>query len=263
MHHGSASDWAQLIQALVARDLVERIGLPGREAARRLGIAPSAVSQYLSGRRRSPWLARYGGDRAVRAVARRIAREIARDSVDPRIAQRKILTGASQALAGIQSGGPPGPTLPTSFPRLGPGLARQFHRRIEAEQQAVAACMKLAQKARDELTRAVFRQIASDSLRHAEIVASLASSLDSGVTDAYASGITRTDVQRLIARERAAEEGSRAHVTRDLGGVLGLLAQSMEADERKHEELLQGLIRSGLPRVGAGVRARSSGTSGR
>lgn len=116
-----------------------------------------------------------------------------------------------------------------------------LRRRIAGEQSAVADCMRLAQKSRDELTRAIFRQIASDSLRHAEIVASLETYLDRGVDRTVASGIQRSDIDRLIARERAAEASTDAGLGRRFGGVMGLLWESMEADERKHDALLARL----------------------
>ena len=124
-------------------------------------------------------------------------------------------------------------------------LVRALRLRVRGEQAAVGSCMQLAQKARDELTRAIFRQIASDSLRHAEIVASLATYLDRGAASAHASGITRRDVQQLIAKEKAAEAGG-PDLAKWLGGTMHLLAASMEADERKHDELLRGLLESGF-----------------
>jgi hypothetical protein len=108
--------------------------------------------------------------------------------------------------------------------------------------------MRLAQKARDELTRAVFRQIASDSLRHAEIVASLTTYLDRGTSNVYASGITPREVRDLIDREREAETEVADGTGPPIGGLLALLLESMEADERKHARMLQGLLESGFPR---------------
>jgi hypothetical protein len=106
--------------------------------------------------------------------------------------------------------------------------------------------MRLAQKARDELTRAIFRQIASDSLRHAEIVASLSTYLDRGVARAAASGVTPEEVAALMEAERRAEARADAESAQHLGGTMSLLIASMEADERKHAELLEGLLRSGF-----------------
>ncbi|EQD42876.1 hypothetical protein B1A_15745, partial [mine drainage metagenome] len=133
---------------------------------------------------------------------------------------------------------------------VNPEFARFLRARITLEQTAVADCMRLAQKSRDELTRAIFRQIASDSLRHAEIVASIASYLDRGLHRTVATGITRADIDRLIAKEREAESRTAPGMAAELGGVLAILWESMESDERKHEVLLARLLETGLPPPG-------------
>ncbi|MCI4370034.1 MAG: hypothetical protein L3J81_01740, partial [Thermoplasmata archaeon] len=89
-------------------------------------------------------------------------------------------------------------------------------------------------------------QIASDSLRHAEIVASLAAYLDRGVSSSAPTGITRRDVEQLIRREHEAEETSEVDLGPELGGMMRILWDSMESDEKKHEHLLQLLLDSGL-----------------
>ena len=111
---------------------------------------------------------------------------------------------------------------------------------------AVTQCMRLAQRARDELTRALLRQIASDSLRHAEIVASLVPYIDRGVSGAYASGITRKEIEALIEGERRAEAQADSESARYLRGTMAILIGSMEADERKHADLLRGLLANGF-----------------
>ncbi|MGI0053083.1 MAG: hypothetical protein ACRECR_02330, partial [Thermoplasmata archaeon] len=91
-----------------------------------------------------------------------------------------------------------------------------------------------------------FRQIASDSLRHAEIVASLAAYLDRGVASSSPTGITRRDVESLIRREHEAEASSGADPGPELGGMMRILWESMESDELKHERLLARLLEEGL-----------------
>ncbi len=242
----SPASWVQFLQGLVARELVEGMGLSGRRAADLLGVAPSAVSQYLSGRRLRTLFPAF----AARAQASRVALRVAQRLVElpaGKAAPPRLLLEAAAELA-ERAGGRSGVAEeagpePRSVPER--ELVRALRQRVRGEQAAVAACMELAQKARDELTRAVFRQIASDSLRHAEIATSLAEHLGRGTAESHASGITPRDVGRLIERERSAEAGG-ADLSKSLGGTMGLLARSMEADERKHDELLRGLLESGF-----------------
>jgi len=241
----SPTRWVLVLQGLVARELVEDLGVSGRRAAELLSVAPSAVSQYLSGRRLRTVFPAF----AARGEARRIAREVAHRLLDMpagREAPPRILLEAAAELAERTDGGKNIPIVPESREGVPDReITHALRQRVRGEQTAVTSCMLLAQKARDELTRAIFRQIASDSLRHAEIVTSLASYLDRGTASAHASGISRRDVMGLIAKEKAAEAGG-PDLAKWLGGTMGLLAASMEADERKHDELLRGLLESGF-----------------
>ncbi len=234
----------QVMQALVARELVEGFGLPERKAAKLLGIVPSSVSQYLSGKRMGPTLASYLADPEARALARHTAELLLAGSTGG----RAVLEAA---IALGEAGAPKGPPARRgSSPGLSPELQRKLpgwlRARIAGEQNAVAECMRLAQRSRDELTRALFRQIASDSLRHAEIVASLAAFLDRGIASVAPSGISRTDVEHLIQREHEAEATSQVDIGPELGGMMRILWESMESDEHKHERLLQLLLAAGL-----------------
>lgn len=242
----SPSGWVHVLQGLVARELVEGMGLSGRRAAEVLGVAPSAVSQYLSGRRLRTLFPAF----AARGEARRIARRVANRLLDLRTGEAappRVLLEAAADLAERAAGttGTRGKREPEAETVPDRELMRALRSRVLAEQTAVTYCMQLAQKARDELTRAIFRQIASDSLRHAEIVASLSVNIDRGMGTTYASGITPKDVERLIQKEQAAEKGG-PDLSQWLGGTMALLVDSMEADERKHDELLRGLLHSGF-----------------
>jgi uncharacterized protein len=236
--------WVQVMQALVARELVEGFGVSARQAAVLLGIVPSSVSQYLSGKRLAPALARYLGD----DEARRIAHATAQRLMDGPGGSRAVLEAA---IALGERVAPPSDGRPSKArAALSPELQRKIpgwlRDRIAGEQNAVSECMRLAQRSKDELTRALFRQIASDSLRHAEIVASLASYLDRGVAYSAPTGITRDDVEHLIRREHEAEATSEIELGPELGGMMQILWESMESDEKKHERLLELLLASNL-----------------
>jgi uncharacterized protein len=258
--------WVQLTQALVARELVEGFGLPERRAADLLGLAPSAVSQYLSGHRRGGQMADLAGNERSRSLARQAAQRLA--ALPQSSAEtlgivldtaRELAEIAAPPARGSGSAGSPRAEMAPNR-----DVTRELHRRIQVEQAAVAECMRLAQKSRDELTRSVFRQIAADSLRHAEIVASIQTYLDRGIDRAFASGVAREDIVRLITRERDAEaQGPAASRTR-FAGMMGVLWESMEADERKHEVLLDRMLASGFPeerrRRPAALRRPADGT---
>jgi uncharacterized protein len=244
----AATSWVQLFQALAAREGVERLGLSSRRVAELLGLAPSAVSQYLSGKRLERGFLEFSTDERAQAIVRQAVERLIEAHSDQRGRTRVLLEGAA-ALSELS--GPGGQPARAASPRAAAPLpvrqlARWLRLRVKAEQVAVTQCMRLAQRAGDELTRTILRQIASDSLRHAEIVASLAPYIERGVSGAYAAGITRKEVEALIESERKAEAQADSEAARHLQGTMAILIASMEADERKHAELLRGLLSSGF-----------------
>ncbi len=253
----TAASWVQIAQALIARELVETSGLPERRAARALGLAPSAVSQYLSGRRLGRELSGLIADPRVRSIARAAAERLVGSVGDPAEALPIVLEAARDLASEAKPTSRGGRRPSSSSIAESRALSRALHARIGTEQSAVAECMRLAQKSRDELTRAVFRQIAADSLRHAEIVASIQTYLDRGIHRPLASGVTRDDLERLIAKEREAETDPFGSSGIPLQGVMAVLWESMESDERKHTVLLDAMLRDGFPSpVGTSARAR-------
>jgi len=242
--------WVHLLQALAAREAVEQLGLSSRRCAGLLGLAPSAVSQYLSGKRVERRFLAYASNEQARAIARRTVEQLMEAQETGRNRTRVVLEGAAELSelpeASERHGLPSRSTAETSSSSELRRLSKWLRQRVKAEQVAVTQCMRLAQRARDELTRALLRQIASDSLRHAEIVASLVPYIDRGVSGAYASGITPKEVEALIEGERRAEAQADSESTRHLQGTMAILIASMEADERKHAELLRGLLEAGF-----------------
>jgi uncharacterized protein len=252
----TSAAWVQVAQALVARELVESFGLAERRAAALLGLVPSSVSQYLSGKRLGTMMATYRQDPDARRIARRAAERLASrpaKGVDSELLLETAIR-LSRHFATPTRTKPVPEVAPSESNRFDPSLRRWIRRRTAAEQEAVAQCMRLAQKARDELTRSIFRQIASDSLRHAEIVGSLGAYLDRGIRSPSASGITVRDVELLIARERAAESSDDPERSRSMGGLLSILWESMEFDERKHDRLLD-LLRASAEGAAADIKS--------
>ncbi|MCI4348292.1 MAG: hypothetical protein L3J97_06725 [Thermoplasmata archaeon] len=245
----AATGWVQLFQALAAREGVEHLGLSSRRMADLLGLAPSAVSQYLSGKRLERAFLEFSTDERAQAIVRRSVDRLIEIHPEGRGRSGVVLEGA--ASLSVLSDSPernPRSVVPRAetAPRIRL-LAKWLRLRGRAEQVAVAQCMRLAQRARDELTRTILRQIASDSLRHAEIVASLTPYIERGISRAFAAGISRKDVEALIEDERRAEAQADSDLAGHLQGTMAILVASMEADERKHAELLRGLLASGFP----------------
>ncbi|HLD76248.1 MAG TPA: hypothetical protein VI874_04465, partial [Candidatus Norongarragalinales archaeon] len=108
--------------------------------------------------------------------------------------------------------------------------------------KAASGSMRFAQSCEDELMKNLFRQIAQDSLRHADTVSVLIHSLENQET-ANVHLPSKEAVQKMLDQEEAADEADISPLKSRLGPAARLLIESIEADERKHVILLKGLMR--------------------
>jgi rubrerythrin len=109
--------------------------------------------------------------------------------------------------------------------------------RLQLELKAAQKCLDLANRAKDDYTRLLLRMVASDSIRHADIVSQIVSWLETGheiAEDAPGRGL----LNEILAMEDNANEFSLRKTVRVDHRVARLLLESIDMDEEKHERLI-------------------------
>lgn len=106
--------------------------------------------------------------------------------------------------------------------------------------------MRAAINLRDDLARMIFRALASDCLRHADILMTLISAIErGGAVDI--SQLRKVDVESLLRKEEEAHIGGLGEVEKLLPkGFSTLLVEFIKSDEEKHSKVLRrimGMIR--------------------
>jgi hypothetical protein len=109
--------------------------------------------------------------------------------------------------------------------------------RLQLELKAAQKCLDLANRARDEYTRLLLRMVASDSIRHADIVSQMISWMESG-REFTQEAPDRELLAEILAIEDNANESSLRKSVRINHGVARLLLESIDMDEEKHERLI-------------------------
>ena len=214
------------VRALVARELVGG-GLSVNETAKLLGLTPAAVSMYLSGKRGGELVEELARDERVMALVKShaaafldAARRGVRGPVD--------LTELAKVVSNIMA---------QKSPRE--QLEELIRARIRLEQETATRAMAYSYKVRNPLIRALFMQIASDSLRHAEILTMILDYL-AGRLKAEEVDLGEEELEALAAEEVAMRE-SIADLYRVGDPVLRALILSIELDENKHFQLVKSL----------------------
>ncbi|MCS6784405.1 MAG: hypothetical protein N3H84_00875 [Candidatus Caldarchaeum sp.] len=220
-----------LLRSMVANELVKTFGLKKAETARTLSVTPQAVTQYLKGVRALPKKGILAEPR-IREMVREFAGKIAFRKKP--MAETELLDLAYEVLviAGRSGGG----GRPTSEEAKAHAL-RILRNRMAAEHEAAEIFLSEAIKAKDDMVRLLFRQIASDSIRHADIVQATISAVEKDLSDGDLPDPER--LHQLQQHEEKSHSQGFDEVKQLLrNNVVKILLESIEADEAKHDVII-------------------------
>jgi predicted transcriptional regulator len=226
------------VRVVIAEELVKQ-GYSQRNTAEILGITPAAVTQYTMGKRGKNLSEMIRSMEETSLIIRNLTDQIIErrkkgDMIDefPSIldAAYKIMRLVSEK--SIAKG-------KVTIPKRENDLSRVLKERIEQEHLAARRNMTLAAGAKDEIAKMVFRQIATDSIRHADIISFLMNYQSSDqIRKSSADEIAQ--IQAMIKEEESATE--QPIKLKDIDPALKLLLKSIDIDEEKHKMLLTGLL---------------------
>ena len=222
------------VRARLARKLAKK-GFRTKDIARGLNLTPAAVTQYVKGRRGSDILNVGAADLVIDPLAEKVANRIS--SGLGGVETVELLDAATQ-LKVIQSG----KTLlegKAHGAELSKSL-RVLRGRLGLELSASEKYLELAKKAEDDYLKLLLRMIASDSMRHADIVSQVASWLERGGETSYEI-LSDAILGEMKAIEDSAGESSLGDAVEVDHPVARLLLEWIDMDEEKHGKMVSSL----------------------
>ncbi len=234
----------QSLRAVLAKELVLGRGFSRARAARLLQVSAPAVSQYVSGKRGGVMVAEIEHDKAHMQHVRQLVQDVLAAPADRPERVGSLLFKAAEKIASRLdfSRTPSAKPEPLANENLRRQSLQLLRARLEEEHQAAAGSMRFAQGCEDERIASMFRQIASDSLRHADTMALLINYVEHPESLHDVRLPSRQAVQKMIEAEESADEADIGPLKARLGPAARLLIESVDADERKHVLLLKGLL---------------------
>lgn len=222
---------AMLAEELVGRDFTQR------DVARALGITPSAVTLYARGRRGKKLADRIRSLHELSLIARELADQIAdRKRRGEQIDEFPLILDAAYRIMRLVS---QEPKREVKLKRRDDRHLDLLRARIEQEQLAAQRNMTLAVATKDEITRILFRQIATDSMRHADTIGAVISYLQKPTQRRP----VKDEVVQIEAMIREEESATEQPIKIDgADSAVKLLLNSIDMDEEKHSRLLKGLL---------------------
>ncbi|MCL7389183.1 MAG: hypothetical protein LZ171_05325 [Thaumarchaeota archaeon] len=224
------------IRAKMIKILIEKYSYSRRRASQILNISPAAVTHYMSGRR-GRLLKLLEEPRASKLINEVVEKIVSKGG---RVSEAEIYDLAL-TLSSIIEEKKKG-EIKYSLDQAKNKLIRTLRERAQAEHEAAEKFMETASKLDNDITRMIFRQIASDSIKHADVLMSTISILERG-EEIKIEVPKKNILQSLLEKEEVAHIHSLDEVKSYLPHkLLKVLLESVEADERKHAKILRSLI---------------------
>ncbi len=231
MRANSEEKMLPLLRASVANRLL-RMGFRVNQISRVLDVTPPAVTQYLKGVRGKKITETENQKQIIDALAEKGAQRI-NGNMEP-LSTVELLDVAHQILAVTSGERMLGTRSESKKKSKSIAILKE---RLQLELKAAQKCLDLANRAKDDYTRLLLRMVASDSIRHADIVSQIVSWLETGHEIAEEAP-DRGLLTEILAMEDNANEFSLRKTVRIDHGVARLLLESIDMDEEKHERLI-------------------------
>ena len=224
-----------VVRARLAEKLVSE-GFRVKDVAKALSVTQPAITQYLKRRRGAPVQGISAFDSLVDPLAEKLAKRI-RSGLGG-LETVELLDTARQVL--VMSAGAKIAPRHESEPKRNQSL--DFLRdRLRLELTAAEKYLELANKTSDDHTKLLLRMIASDSIRHGDVVSQIISWLE---TERGSEGAIpdQTLLESMLSIEDSAGEASlRENVDVD-HPVARLLLRWIDIDEDKHGQIVGSLL---------------------
>ncbi len=226
-----AEDIVPALRAHVVNLLTSRYGFSKKKTADLLGITPAAVIQYLKGKRGTR-LRSLIEEKEASLVIEELAKRLA-GGIDTTIAELGLIEAAHQIISFRR-----GASTTPSKPQVNVEAAIILNSRRVLEIKTAQRCLKGTDDIKDELVEVIFRQIAGDSLRHADILSHILARLDR-LNEPRLAESDLGMLRNILDIEDAAGDRMLSNLLEGCSPTIKALLASIDVDEMKHTRMLQ------------------------
>jgi predicted transcriptional regulator/rubrerythrin len=225
-----------MIRARLAERLVKE-GFRPKEAAAALNVTQAAVTQYLKQKRGGNVAALTSIDRLIDPLAETLVRRL-RSGLGG-VETTELVEAARQVMV-LNRGSVIVQEQPKR-PERDEAL-RILRERLQLELTAAEKYLELSNQTADDYSKMLLRMIASDSIRHGDVVSQVMSWLEAG-RDSEFEMPEKEILESLVVLEDSAHEASLSESIRIGHPIARLLFQWIDADEEKHEKMVSKMLK--------------------
>ena len=223
------------VRSLLAKELINNHNVSKADVSKILGISPAAVTQYTKNKRGN-YADKFEKNKEVLPIIASLAEHFANKKKKEGEMRRNmtIIETSENIISIINNQGINGEKK-----KLDP-KTKILQDRVEAELREARTSLNMANKIEDGFGKLLFKGLASDSIRHAEIVSQV-------IRDQETVGSFKLDKQlkrylkQMIEEEENASEQSMTKLVKTSHPAVRALLQSVDQDEMKHKKMLKSL----------------------
>lgn len=234
-----------VIRAAAAEKLAAQ-GFQVKQIAGVLNVTPAAVTQYLKRKRGAGPLSVGNIDHLIDPLSEKLASMVRSGSGAVRTVelfetarQVMVINTGRQIVATAGEGHEKNKSLDV------------LRERLQLELSAAENYLELANKTSDDHTKLLLRMIASDSIRHADVVSQVISWLEAGRGRGFELPGDEL-LKRMLALEDSAKEANLRESVRVDHPMARLLLEWIDLDEAKHGKIITRMLGIGKRRVPGG-----------
>ena len=223
------------VRSLLAKELINNHKVSKADVSKILGISPAAVTQYTTNKRGS-YADKLANNKEVPPIIASLAEHFAnKKKKEGEVRRNMTIIETSENIISIINNQGIKDNEKQSDPKT-----RILQDRVEAELREARISLNMANKIDDGFGKLLFKGLASDSIRHAEIVSQV-------IRDQETVGSFKLDRQlkkylkQMIEEEENASEQSMTKLVKTSHPAVRALLQSVDQDEMKHKKMLKSL----------------------
>ena len=222
------------VRSLLAKELINNHNVSKADVSKILGISPAAVTQYTKNKR-GGYADKLEKNKEILPIIASLAEHFANKKKKEGEMRRNmtIIETSENIISIINNQGI------KDKRKLDP-KTKILQDRVEAELREARTSLNMANNIEDGFGKLLFKGLASDSIRHAEIVSQV-------IRDQETVGSFKLDrklkkyLKQMIEEEENASEQSMTKLVKTSHPAVRALLQSVDQDEMKHKKMLKSL----------------------
>ena len=226
------------IRSLLAKELINIHNVSKADVSKILGISPSAVTQYTNNKRGN-FAEELGKNKQITPIIAILAEHFVNKTKKEGELRRNmtIIETSENILSILKNQNNDKNKIKNTDPNT-----KLLQGRVDTELHEAKISLEMANKIEDEFGKLLFKGIATDSIRHAEIVSQIIRSGNT-VNKFQLDKKLKKFLKQMIEEEEDASEQSLIKIVKIKHPAVRTLLQSIDQDEIKHKKMLKSLAK--------------------